>query len=206
MEFRQQTENHEIQGYDRQQQPAERKLEGPLRRDGRLGPLVNPASGRCLDAPNPVGNGARIYIHDCHGGANQQWTLDTAGIGLVRSAFAGKCLDNDLGRLANGNKIQIYDCNGGSNAQIWTVLGDGLVQFGGWCLDVANKATAIRSPVLLSLCNGGTNQEWRIGPNFSLINPVSGRCLDVPGSVTTNGTALWIFDCNGGVAQRWIPS
>ncbi|MFL6051326.1 MAG: RICIN domain-containing protein, partial [Actinoallomurus sp.] len=38
--------------------------------------LVNPASGRCLDATGPSSaNGTRLQIWDCTGGANQQWTL-----------------------------------------------------------------------------------------------------------------------------------
>ncbi|WP_159104561.1 ricin-type beta-trefoil lectin domain protein [Plantactinospora sp. BB1] len=175
---------------------------------GANGSLVNPSSGRCLDAPTPVGNGAQMYIHDCHGGQNQDWRLDESGVGLIRSAFAGKCLDNDRGVLANTNKVQIYDCNSGSS-QIWAILGDGRVRIGGtYCLDVASYATANNSPVHLYACQAGaaTNQEWRIGPNFSLVNPVSGRCLDVPGSNTTNGTALQIHDCNGSNAQRWMPS
>ncbi|MDG4785250.1 ricin-type beta-trefoil lectin domain protein [Micromonospora sp. WMMD1102] len=175
---------------------------------GPNGSLVNPSSGRCLDAPTPLGNGAQLYIHDCHGGQNQDWRLDGSGIGLVRSMFAGKCLDNDRGVLANGNRVQIWDCNGGDTSQIWSMLGDGRIRIATYCLDVASYATANKSPVHLYACQAGaaTNQEWRIGPNFSLVNPVSGRCLDVPGSDTTNGTGLWIHDCNGTNAQRWMPS
>ncbi|MHA3946960.1 ricin-type beta-trefoil lectin domain protein [Cellulomonas bogoriensis] len=39
--------------------------------------LVNPASGRCLDAQGgtPLRDGQRLVLWDCHGGANQQWRL-----------------------------------------------------------------------------------------------------------------------------------
>jgi Ricin-type beta-trefoil lectin domain len=40
------------------------------------GALLNPASGRCLDATgNSSANGTRLQIWDCTGGANQTWTL-----------------------------------------------------------------------------------------------------------------------------------
>ena len=40
------------------------------------GALLNPASGRCLDATGPSSaNGTRLQIWDCAGSANQQWNL-----------------------------------------------------------------------------------------------------------------------------------
>ena len=38
--------------------------------------LVNPQSGRCLDATGPSSaDGTRLQIWDCTGAANQQWNL-----------------------------------------------------------------------------------------------------------------------------------
>jgi chitinase len=38
--------------------------------------LVNPQSGKCLDATgNTSANGTRLQIWTCAGGTNQQWTL-----------------------------------------------------------------------------------------------------------------------------------
>jgi chitinase len=43
---------------------------------GSGGTLVNPASGKCLDATGPSSaNGTRLQIWTCTGAANQQWTL-----------------------------------------------------------------------------------------------------------------------------------
>jgi hypothetical protein len=40
------------------------------------GTLVNPASGKCLDAQNnSSANGTRLQIWQCFAGANQRWTL-----------------------------------------------------------------------------------------------------------------------------------
>jgi hypothetical protein len=37
-------------------------------------------SGRCLDDPgSSTTNGTKVDLWDCNGGANQQWTLPSAG-------------------------------------------------------------------------------------------------------------------------------
>jgi hypothetical protein len=43
------------------------------------GTLVNPVSGRCLDATGASSaNGTRLQIWDCTGASNQKWTVPTA--------------------------------------------------------------------------------------------------------------------------------
>jgi len=43
---------------------------------GASGALVNPQSGRCLDANGgSSADGTQLIIWTCHGGANQRWTL-----------------------------------------------------------------------------------------------------------------------------------
>ncbi|MEV4132401.1 ricin-type beta-trefoil lectin domain protein [Dactylosporangium sp. NPDC049742] len=165
--------------------------------------LVNPQSGRCLDV-GTVANASALRIWDCNGTANQSWTLDASDTGPIRSAFAGKCLDNNRGLFTNGNPVQLWGCNGGYTSQAWTVLGDGQIQIAAMCLDVTGSGTANNTLVQLYSCNKGPAQQWRIGPNFSLINPQSGKCLDVPGSATADGTRLQIYTCNGTDAQKWI--
>ncbi|WP_436497321.1 ricin-type beta-trefoil lectin domain protein [Actinokineospora sp. HUAS TT18] len=38
--------------------------------------LINPQSGRCLDAANATANGTRLQIRDCNGSTGQRWTLN----------------------------------------------------------------------------------------------------------------------------------
>jgi hypothetical protein len=46
---------------------------------GSGGTLVNPQSGKCLDATgNSSANGTRLQIWSCTGASNQAWTLPTA--------------------------------------------------------------------------------------------------------------------------------
>ena len=52
--------------------------------------------------------------------------------------------------------------------------------------------------------NGSAAQDWKVGPNSSLVNTKSARCLDAPrrGS-RRNKLQLQIYNCNGSDAQRW---
>jgi predicted alpha-1,2-mannosidase len=127
-------------------------------------------------------------------------------VGSIRSALAGKCIDDQNGATANGTPTQIWDCNG-TNAQQWYVAPDGSIQGMGGCLDVALGGTANGTQVRVWQCNGTGSQVWQPQANGTLVNPQSGRCLDDPGSSTTNGTQLQIWDCNGTSAQTWtLPS
>ncbi|WP_344620718.1 ricin-type beta-trefoil lectin domain protein [Dactylosporangium salmoneum] len=172
-------------------------------RPGANNSLINPNSNRCLDMAMPAGNGSALRIEDCTGAPQQSWTFTASDLGPIRSAFAGKCLDNNNGNLVSGNPIQLYDCNFGYNSQTWLVLGDGQLQMADFCVDVTGGGTANGTLVQLWQCNHGGAQQWTIGPNFALINPQSGKCLDVPNSNTANSTRLQIWECNGTNAQKW---
>src|SRR4029453_19146357 len=118
--------------------------------------LVGVASGRCLDLPGSnAANGTQPQLWDCHGGANQQWTVTGQ---TVRSL--GKCLDAPLNATA-GAKAQLWDCNGGANQQ-WTVNADGTIRGtqSGLCLDVDHNLTANGTVVLLWTCSAAANQRW----------------------------------------------
>ena len=71
---------------------------------------------KCLDAAG-TGNGARVQIYSCWGGANQQWRLNSDG--SIVGVQSGLCLDAVGNGTANGTQIQLYTCSGGSN-QRWT--------------------------------------------------------------------------------------
>ncbi|MEV0565540.1 RICIN domain-containing protein [Dactylosporangium sp. NPDC050588] len=124
--------------------------------------------------------------------------------GLLKPAYAGYCVDDKGSATTAGNPIQLYSCNGGPLSQWWTMTSDGALRLGTMCLDVTSSGTANNTLVQLYSCNKGPAQQWRIGPNFSLINPQSGKCLDVPVSATADGTRLQIYTCNGTDAQKWI--
>ncbi|MEV0136534.1 ricin-type beta-trefoil lectin domain protein [Dactylosporangium sp. NPDC050688] len=118
--------------------------------------LVGVASGRCLDLPaSSAANGTQPQLWDCHGAANQQWTLDGRSLRSL-----GKCLDAPLNATA-GVKVQLWDCNGGLNQQ-WNLNADGTIRDArsGLCLDVDRAATANGSKVILWTCTAAANQRW----------------------------------------------
>jgi hypothetical protein len=125
----------------------------------------------------------------------------------ITSGVSGKCLEAQNGASADGTPVVIDTCNAASAAQNWTVGNGGSVQFNGACLDVTGQGTADGILVELWTCNGGTNQQWTVGSNSSLVGTGSGKCLDDPARSTTNGTQQEIWTCNGGANQIWhLPS
>lgn len=129
--------------------------------------------------------------------------------GAVKSAIAGKCLDDTASGTADGNPVQIWSCNGGA-AQQWQVEGFAIEDFGK-CLSTANGGTANGTRVALYSCDTSNpavalSQEWAVG-GTELFNSASGKCLDVPNASSVNGVKLQIWNCNGLVQQNWaLPS
>jgi alpha-galactosidase len=124
--------------------------------------LRGTGSNRCLDVPdNGTGNGLRVEIWDCNGGANQRWTLTSGGQLLV---YGTKCLDAYNNQTSAGTAVEIWDCNGGAN-QLWRLNSDGTITGvqSGLCLDVTGAATGNGTLVELWSCNGGSNQRWSRG-------------------------------------------
>lgn len=52
-------------------------------------------------------------------------------------------------------------------------------------------------------CHGGTNQQWTVNADGTIVGGQSGLCLDAGGSGTGNGTRLVIGTCTGGAGQKW---
>ncbi|MEV6345208.1 LamG-like jellyroll fold domain-containing protein [Actinoplanes sp. NPDC051851] len=128
----------------------------------------------------------------------------TTPTGPLRSAYAGKCVDNASNLTTNNNPIRIYDCNN-SAAQNMTLLANGSIQVSGKCLDVPNAATANNTLIQLYTCNASAAQLWE-PYNGGFRNPNSGKCLDLPNGTTTNGTQLQLYTCNSSNPQKWTLS
>ncbi len=122
------------------------------------------------------------------------------GTGPITSGLAGKCLG--AGGTADGTPVVITTCATGDPNQQWAVSG-GALQLAGKCLDVTGRGTADGVKVELWTCNGGTNQQWTVAANSSLVGTGSGKCLDDPGASTVDGTQQDIFTCDGSTSQVW---
>lgn len=82
--------------------------------------LVNPQSGKCLNAPGTA-NGTRVNLLACTGGTAQQWQVRSNG--NIANVQSGRCLDAVGQGTANGTRLQIYDCVAAGQAnQQWNLV------------------------------------------------------------------------------------
>ncbi|KAF7975238.1 hypothetical protein HWV62_10206 [Athelia sp. TMB] len=65
----------------------------------------------------------------------------------------------------------------------------------------ANNAKCLRAdntngaPVEVTDCTGGTDQEWKFGPNGAIALYNGTMCMDVTGGVNTDGTKIQVWAC-----------
>jgi hypothetical protein len=52
-------------------------------------------------------------------------------------------------------------------------------------------------------CNGGTNQQWTIRADGTIVGTQSGRCLTPNNGGTADNTPIVLFDCGTQPYQRW---
>merc|ERR1719313_1104083 len=96
-------------------------------------------------------NDQNVYMHPCHGGANQQWFFTAAG--ELKTQWDDLCLDYNYG-IQN---VYMHPCHGGTN-QKWHINPDGSMGTG-WddkCLDYNYG----NQNVYMHPCHGGANQKW----------------------------------------------
>lgn len=98
----------------------------------------------------------------------------------LKTAVAGKCLDDTGSGTANNNPVQLYSCNGDA-AQQWQVDGNEIKDFGK-CLSNLNGGTADGTRVVLYSCEPSNirisqSQEWSVQADGELSDANSGLCL-----------------------------
>ncbi|MEU8076642.1 glycoside hydrolase family 97 catalytic domain-containing protein [Catellatospora citrea] len=168
------------------------------------GILKGQESGICADVPgNSQTNGTAVALWDCHGGANQKWTVNPAGQLLV---YGAKCLT--AAGTTDGSAVQINDCATATTRQ-WTVSSDGSVvnAASGKCLDAYANGTVNGTTLIVWTCNGGANQKWhRNSTPATLKGVASARCVDVPNSNQANGTRPALWDCHQAMNQTWTST
>ncbi|WP_353849783.1 RICIN domain-containing protein [Arthrobacter sp.] len=96
----------------------------------------------------------------------------------------------------------MYVVTGGgvvTNPSTFALRGQG----SGRCLDITSASRVNGALAEIWDCNGGTNQQWTLNGDGTVIGRESGMGLDVTGAGTANGTAVEIWQCTGGSNQKW---
>ncbi|MUL41200.1 family 43 glycosylhydrolase [Streptomonospora sp. PA3] len=135
---------------------------------GAFGELAARHSGKCLDVVNGSDSpGAELIQYTCHGGGNQQWSIEDTGSGYSRitAMHSGLCLAVKGGSAEPGAVAVQAACDGSAGRQ-WSVesVGGGysriVARHSGLCLDVSDESTENGTRVIQWTCTGGANQQW----------------------------------------------
>lgn len=122
-----------------------------------------------------------------------------AGSALA-NASTGNCLNTSGSTYAAGDVEQADTCSG-STFQAWTLTSSGqLTQDGGsYCLDDYSWGTSPGSEVDLWPCNGGSNQQWTLRSDRSIVNAYSNLCV----ALISPGTVIELERCDHQSSQQW---
>ena len=155
-------------------------------------PIVNPATGKCLD--NNGGDGVRVQLYTCNGSAAQQWAWNADH--SIKNLATNKCLDNNGG---DGVNLQLYTCNV-TQAQMYGM--DSASNFYNWgsthCLDNANgDGVTIR----LWACNGSAAQKYVI-PDSTTLKPFE-LPASATGSIVEASTDQWFVSVLTSTGEVW---
>ncbi len=131
------------------------------------GPIVNgvPLPNVCLDVQGGTATApalpASLQAWQCHGGANQQFTLQPNGTITV---YGGQlCVDVWRARANDGDSVVVWPCNGGANQKwVYTAAGQLQTAVNGKCLDLWLARGENGAPIKIWPCNGGPNQRWTL--------------------------------------------
>lgn len=128
----------------------------------------NHVAGKCMDARDTDQHITNVDLWDCHGGANQKWSLETInGQPVVRVGDGNMCLQVANNNLNNGSRIHTYPCHHSSQMEGGRFFINGnndLVSAAKpWmCVDVAGFQSHNGAGLHLWDCHGGQNQKWTL--------------------------------------------
>jgi uncharacterized protein (DUF1800 family) len=134
--------------------------------------LVARHSGKCLDVSGAsVEDSAPVIQWTCHGGANQQWIVESVGDGYYRlvARQSGKALDVSAASQDDSAALIQYTPHDGANQQ-WAVesVAEGysrlIARHSGKALDVSGASNDDGATVIQFTPHGGVNQQWLLRP------------------------------------------
>jgi GH25 family lysozyme M1 (1,4-beta-N-acetylmuramidase) len=168
-------------------------------------------AGKCLnDVGDKSASGTQASIWTCNGSDAEQWSYYQDETLRIH----GKCLSVSSG-AADGSKPGLQACNTYAG-QRWRIVyprGEnpsagataiGFLNVGtGKCLADPGSSKTNGTRVVISACDGGHDQAWRL-PAGPLRSQIGGKCADDKADNTADGAVVDLWTCNGGGAQNWL--
>jgi hypothetical protein len=119
-------------------------------------PMVNMATGHCIDVPDGAGTTADLQMWDCQGVNGQRFSF--AADGTMR--VLGKCVQ--IRGTANGSRLRLATCTGSSAQRFGYNAADDLVNVQtDKCVDVPDSSAANGVTPQIWDCTGNGNQKWQ---------------------------------------------
>lgn len=75
-------------------------------------------NGKCLNDQRTGGNGSKVILYTCNGGANEQWTHKANGEWVMKAKGGQYCLDDPASSTKDGTQLIMWKCNNATN-QHW---------------------------------------------------------------------------------------
>ena len=80
-------------------------------------------NGKCLNDQRTGGNGSKVILYTCNGGANELWTHKTNGEFVMKANGGKYCLDDPASSTQNGTRLIVWKCKNGTNQHWFTRRG-----------------------------------------------------------------------------------
>lgn len=80
-------------------------------------------NGKCLNDQRSGGNGSKVILYTCNGGANELWTHKSNGEFVMKANGGKYCLDDPASSTHNGTQLIVWTCKNGTNQHWFTSLG-----------------------------------------------------------------------------------
>ena len=76
-------------------------------------------NGLCANDQRYGGNGSKVILYTCNGGANEIWTHRANGEFVLKANGGKYCLDDPASSTRNGTQLIVWTCKDSAN-QRWT--------------------------------------------------------------------------------------
>ncbi|MCB0977871.1 MAG: ricin-type beta-trefoil lectin domain protein [Acidimicrobiales bacterium] len=173
------------------------------RPDNTISVLTNPS--KCLDGNKNANAGDAVIIWDCHGGANQRWTVEG---NQIRNQVNDLCLGVDGDDATPGVQMRLETCDGSGGQQFAMeprqagtyrqLYNPAMAQ----CAALSGGRTGKGTGIVSWGCDGSPGQGWNLDASGNITsNAAMGSCFDAQNGAVGASVILW--PCKASTNQRW---